>query len=276
LALIEEVLVPVYLHHRYQVDAAASVLGGVDYIYAIRGDGREPFRFVSGDGQRDALQALLTTIRPSELVLPRALIAQLPPRPAGYGRHRELFPRYTGAMFDVVTPAVVAANHTISQVLSGDRAARMVEQHALDPSLPGLNEVIEQLFAATFDARANDAYEAEVKRAVERLVIDNLMSLAARASMPQVKAIALHHLDRRSSALARTLASADGDAQEAEASELAHRSMLARDVGRFLEDPTTANLPSGAPGAPPGAPIDPGMDWLGVFGPPCSWWELDR
>src|SRR5690606_41851054 len=40
MATIEEVLVPLYLHHRYQIDAAASVVGGLDYNYALRGDGR--------------------------------------------------------------------------------------------------------------------------------------------------------------------------------------------------------------------------------------------
>lgn len=275
LALLEELLVPVYLHHRYQVDAAASVVGGQHYIYALRGDGREPYRFASAAEQRGALDALFTTLHPSQLVLPRQLVAQLPPRPAGYGRHRELFPRYTGATFDVVTPAVVAANHTLSTVLSPARAARVVQQHALDPSLPGLNEVIERLFAATFDARVTDAYEAEVKRVVERLVIDNLMALAARANMPQVKAIALHHLERRSKELASTLASANGEAEQAEDAELAHRSMLARDVDRFLEKPDTDNLSFSVPGIPPGAPIDAGMDWLGVLEPPCWVWDMD-
>jgi hypothetical protein len=273
---MEELLVPVYLHHRYQVEAAASVLGGQHYIYAIRGDGREPTRHASAAEQRSALDALFTTLRPSELTLPRPLLAKLPPRPSGFGSHRELFPRYTGSTFDVITPAVVAANLTISMMLNPDRAARVVQQHAVDPSLPGLNEVIERLFAATFDARAADAYEAEVKRAVEKLVIDNLMSLAARAEMPQVKAIALHHLDLRSSELARMVASASqSDPEEAETAEAAHRSMLARDVSRFLENPVVASLPAGIPAIPPGAPIDPGMDWLGVFGPPCSMWGLD-
>ena len=50
MATIEEVLVPLYLHHRYQVEAAASSLGGIYYIYAMRGDGREPVRLASGGG----------------------------------------------------------------------------------------------------------------------------------------------------------------------------------------------------------------------------------
>jgi hypothetical protein len=274
MALMEELLVPVYLHHRYSVESTASVLGGQHYIYAFRGDGREPTQYASGTEQRGALDALLRTLQPSELTIPRPLLAKLPPRPSGYGEHRELFPSYTGSTFDVITPAVVAANLTLSMMLNPDRAARVVQQHAVDPSLPGLNEVIERLFAATFDARAADPYEAEVKRAVEKLVLDNLMALAARAEMPQVKAIALHQLDLRSSALARTVASTNGGAQEADIDAAAHRSMLARDVARFLENPVLASLPPAVPGMPPGAPIDPGMDWLGVFAPPCSFLEL--
>jgi hypothetical protein len=278
MALMEEVLVPLYLHHRYQVEAAASVVGGQHYIYAIRGDGREPTRWASATEQRGALDALFTTIKPSELTLPRALLSKLPPRPSGYEAHRELFPRYTGLTFDVIMPAVVASNLTISMLLSPERAARIVEQHAVDPTLPGLNEVIERLYAASFDVRAADAYEAEVKRAVERLVIENLMNLAARAPMPQVKAIALHQLDLRSSQLARVVASnsQQSSPDEAETAEAAHRSTLARDVARFLEEPVVASLPPGVLAIPPGAPIDPGMDWLGVFAPPCTFWEFDR
>jgi hypothetical protein len=290
MALMEELLVPVYLHHRYQVEATASVIGGQHYVYSMRGDGRQPTRWASSTEQRSALDALLTTLAPAELSLPRTLIAQMPPRPSGYGMHRELFPRNTGLTFDVITPAVVAANHTLSMLLSPERAARVVEQHAVDPSLPGLNEVIERVLAATFQAATADPYEAEVKRAVEKVAIDNLMALAARAEMPQVKAIALYHLDRRSSELARTVASAGNGSgasvgSEADVAEAAHRSMLAREVGKFLDNPVAASLPptlAAAAAIPPGAPIDPGMDWLGVFArlgalaPPCVFWEFDR
>ena len=63
--------------------------------------------------------------------------AKIPPRPSGYGNTRELFPRYTGQMFDAITPAVVASDMTVGYLLSDTRAARLVEQHALDPALPG-------------------------------------------------------------------------------------------------------------------------------------------
>ena len=70
MATIEEALVPLYLHHRYQVDAAASALGGMHYIYAMRGDGREPVRAVPASEQRAALDALMSTINPSVLQFP--------------------------------------------------------------------------------------------------------------------------------------------------------------------------------------------------------------
>ena len=72
-----------------------------------------------------------------------ALLATLPPRPPGFGRTREMFPRYTGSTFDAITPAVVAANHVVSNILNAQRAARLVEQNAIDPSLPGLTTVLD-------------------------------------------------------------------------------------------------------------------------------------
>ena len=124
------------------------------YIYTFRGDGRTPVEPVSATDQRAAIQALLATLAPSALAVPRTVLASLPPRPSGYGRTRELFPRYTGVMFDAISPAVVASDHTISELLEPARAARLVEQHALDPALPGLEEVIAGTLAATGPMRA--------------------------------------------------------------------------------------------------------------------------
>ena len=38
MATLEEVLAPVYLFHRYQVEAAACCLGGLYYNHTLRGD----------------------------------------------------------------------------------------------------------------------------------------------------------------------------------------------------------------------------------------------
>ncbi|MCH7683219.1 MAG: zinc-dependent metalloprotease [Gemmatimonadetes bacterium] len=276
LATMEEVLVPLYMHHRYQVEAAASALGGMHYIYALRGDGREPVRPVPAGEQRAALQALLATLQPSALVLPRTLLDKLPPRPPGYGRTRELFPRYTGLMFDAITPAVVAADHVVANILNPQRAARLVEQSALDPSLPGLDAVLDELFAATFDVTQTDPYEAEVARAVERVVIDRLMGLGGNASMPQVRAIATMRLERMMEQLTDRVRTdrLRNQPTEADWGNAAHFNLLARDIARFLERPATEVSRPATMTAPPGAPIgEPAMDWLKRIEPVCSWWD---
>lgn len=264
MAQLEETLVPLYLHHRYQVEAAASVLGGIHYIYAIRGDGRVPFRRASGPEQRAALSALMRALTPATLALSDALLQLIPPRPPGYGSTRELFPRYTGGAFDAVTPAVVAAQHVVANILASERAARLVEQHALDPSLPGLDEVIDTLVAASFNAVARTPYQAEIKRAIERVVIDQLMDAAGNAAMPQVRALATYALQRRVTVLAQSTA--------ADVATRASSALLLSDIRRFLSRPSTPAARAASVDVPPGAPIgEPAMEWLLLVPPPCSW-----
>ena len=264
MAQIEETLVPLYLHHRYQVEAAASVLGGIHYIYAIRGDGRQPFRRASGSEQRGALGALMRALTPATLALPDALLQLIPPRPPGYGNTRELFPRYTGGAFDAVTPAVVAAQHVVTNILNPERAARLVEQHALDPSLPGLNEVIDTLVAASFNSAVRTPYQGEIKRAVERVLVDQLMEIAGNAAMPQVRALATYALQQRVTALAPAAA--------ADVATRANAALLVSDIRRFLSRPATPAPRAATVDVPPGAPIgEPAMEWLRLVPPPCSW-----
>ena len=147
MATIEEVLVPLYLHHRYQVDATASAVGGIYYIYAMRGDGREPVKPVPAAEQRAALDALIDDAQAVGAGAARELRRRRsPPRPSGYGSTRELFPRYTGP--DVRRDHAGGRRRRPDprlSILSDTRAARLVEQHALDPTLPGLDDVIDRL-----------------------------------------------------------------------------------------------------------------------------------
>ena len=261
MATMEEALVPLYMYHRYAVEAAASALAGQDYIYSFRGDGRTPTRWVPASDQRAALQSLVATLKPSELALPKTALTKIPPRPAGWGRHRELFARYTGDAFDPVSPASIAADVTIGFILQPDRAARMVAQHAVDPSLPGLTEVIDALRTATFRAAAANPYEEEIRRATERALVERLMWLAGAAPMPQVRA-------ETSAALSKMTGLVSPGAADAAAYAL-----MAADIKRFLERPIDPIRTPTTYDAPPGAPIgDAGMDWLTS----PSWCAWDR
>jgi hypothetical protein len=260
MATVEEPLVPIYMYHRYAVESTASMVAGQDFIYAMRGDGRMPVKWETAANQRKALDSLAATLKPSELTVPKQVLEVIPPRPPGFGMHRELFPRTTGDGFDPISPATIAADVTIGFTLQLDRAARMVAQHAMDPALPGLEDVIDRLTQATFDAPAATPYEQEVRRAEERVLVDRVIWLATGASNAQVRAIASLKLGRLAARLrtpgTRSLA------------DEAQHSLLAADIKRFLERPADPMRAMPAPSAPPGAPIgESPMDWLA----PAPW-----
>ena len=157
MATIEEPLVPIFMYHRYSVESAASMVGG--HRLHLRDARRRAHAREMGAGGGSA-QGARRAGQHAEAVGADGAEADaraIPPRPPGFGRHRELFPRTTGDGFDPLSPATVAADVTIGFVLELDRAARMVAQHAVDPSLPGLEEVIDRLTKAIFDAPGRDA-----------------------------------------------------------------------------------------------------------------------
>ncbi|HEX9895628.1 MAG TPA: zinc-dependent metalloprotease, partial [Gemmatimonadales bacterium] len=249
LALLEEALVPLYLHHRYQVEAAVKLVGGQSYGYALRGDGQEPVRAVPAPVQEQALRAVLGTLRASELKIPERLLQILPPRPAGFDATRELFDRETGPVFDAIRPAASAADLVASLLLDETRAARLVQQHALDPSLPGLEDVIDRILGSVFTPTAGDAYESEIQRAIQRVVVERVMDLAAAAGMSQVRAIAAFKLEELRGRLAGATPPVTA------VPERAHRQLLASDIRHFQERDWTREGRPRAPVIPPGSPI---------------------
>ena len=260
LATMEEALVPLYLHHRYQAEATTKVVAGQYYSYAMRGDGQEPLRPVPASEQTQAMDALLRTLDPAELAIPRSILETLPPRPFRYGPHQELFNRQTGLVFDAVAPAAAAADMTLSFLLHPERASRMVQQKALDSTLPGLDDIIHATTQALFEPSFRDGYEAEINRAVERVFVDRLIALAGQVPMAQVRAIA-------SRALLGIRNHAEEGAPNKTGADQAHYFLIQQDIERFFKRPYEAVPTPQAPAVPPGSPIgDPGMGWF-------SWWN---
>lgn len=198
LATLEEVLVPLYLFHRYQAEAAAKVVGGMRYTYALRGDGQEPLAFVAGDVQRKALAELLKTLSPSVLALPPSVQKLIPPRPFGYrANYREVFEGSTGLTFDQLAPAAAAADLTLSLLLHPERAARLEAHHAVEASLPDFTEVVTALLDATWRSGKATGYAGAVQEVVNQQVLDRLLKLATNATATAgVRAIAGYELSR--------------------------------------------------------------------------------
>src|ERR1700686_1625806 len=198
LATLEDVLVPIYMLHRYQVEAASKLVGGMDYTFALRGDGEIPTQIVAPAEQRRALAAVLATLKPEVLALPESLLKMIPPRPPQYERGREHFKIRTSPAFDALAPAEAAAQHTLQFLFNPERAARLVEFHARNAANPGLEEVLNSVLKATWESPRAEGYAGEIANVVDDVVLYDLMTLAAneRAS-DEVRATAslrLHEL----------------------------------------------------------------------------------
>ncbi|HZW59439.1 MAG TPA: zinc-dependent metalloprotease, partial [Woeseiaceae bacterium] len=250
LAAVEDVLVPIYLLHRYQLQAVGKLLGGQYFTYALKGDGQTAVRPVDGDRQRAALGALLATFEPALLRLPDGLLELLPARPPGHARTRESFPAATGITFDPLGPARSAMALTLEVLLEPSRAARMVAGHARDTSQPGFGELCDALLNATWYADRARGLEAEIQRAGNMLALEGLMRLATdEAAADQVRAIALDTVDVLDEWLAaRTFA---GDAWRA------HYRLARARIARMHDDPASVRALPAVP-IPPGSPIGDG------------------
>jgi hypothetical protein len=264
MATLEDVLAPLYMYHRYQVEAAAKLVGGEDYTFSLRGQGDRNPQIVAPEEQRRALTTVLNTLKPESLALPESLLRLIPPRPPGYPRTREDFRIRTAPNFDALAPAEAFANHVCDFLLNQERAARLVEYHARDPRYPGFDEVLDKIIAATWKTPSGNGYNAEIQRTVNMVVLLDLMSLASgeRASN-QVRAIAESRL-----ALLKDWLTSQRNLTRDE-NQQAFMSYAANQIKRFQEDPKKLNLSK--PNEPPdGQPI--GTDWWEVADRDwCDW-----
>ncbi|PYQ66489.1 MAG: peptidase [Acidobacteria bacterium] len=266
LALLQEVLVPLYFHHRYQLEAASKVVGGLQYTFALRGDGQPPSRPVDGAEQRKALAAILEVLSPETLDLPDSIIKLLLPRPDEYNPNEEMFAGLTSPTFDPLSAAATGADMAVRLLLRPERTARLVDFHRRDPSLPGLEEVLKGMADRLFGGVAPKSERlAEVRRTEQWVLVRRLIDLSRD---PQAAPGVRSRVDAELRSLAGRMGKKEGSGAEA-----AHRAFLAREIERYLdrrevEDPAKRPEP---PAPPPGQPIGmPDDGLLGGLGD-CSW-----
>ncbi len=201
LAKLNDKLVPLYLLDRYQTEAAAKLIGGLDYRYALRGDGQLITQVVAADAQRKALTATLKTLSPETLTLPEPLLRMLPPRPPGLPATRETFASSTGLTFDPIAAAESSADLTLALLFNPQRASRLVEYHARDAGSPSLAEVIDATLAVNYPAMDRqgqpEPLAAAVQQAVYMRTVEALLTLAANPSASaEARAIAIGRLNQ--------------------------------------------------------------------------------
>ena len=265
MATLEDVLVPLYMHHRYQVEAVAKLIGGEDYTFSVRGKGDKNPEIISPQEQKRALYAVLETLKPHNLRLPESLLRIIPPRPPGYQRTREDFRIRTAPTFDALAPAEAYANHVCDFLFNPERAARIVEFNARKGAeYPTLDTVFDKILTETFRASVQSGYDGEIQRTVNAVVLNELMTLAANERASNiVRAIAELKLDELKD-WAASQANATRDRNQR-----AFLLYTANQIKRFQGDPKKMNLTK--PNDPPdGQPI--GTDWWAMMERDwCDW-----
>ena len=249
---LEEALVPMYLFHRYQIEGAAKMLGGLNYSFAVKNDGQVVTEMISPESQQKALDALLNTISPEALSLPENLLQKIPPRAFGYPRTRETFKVRTGVTFDALSITETAANMTLRFLLHPERASRLVEFNSRNNDQPGLGDVIDELNNSTWKGARSSGYQAEIQRVVEKLAMYHLIALARNdKASEQARAIAMFKLEELAGWINRQSRTVrDGD-------HLAHLKYCKRQIDNFLSNPESQDI--NVPISPPdGSPIGDG------------------
>jgi hypothetical protein len=248
MATLEEVLVPAYLLHRYQVEAAAKSLGGLYFTHAIKNDGQIVTKMVDPDEQWKAFDALMNTITPDALALPETLISKIPPRPSGFPGSLETFSGHTGPTFDPLGVAESAANTTLAALLNPARAARLVEYNARDPRQPGLLSVLDKLIEHTWKAPKAAGYKGELQTLVNNLTLKNLLTLASDPDASEsVRGQAFLKIDELKQYLSSNMAASQPLQKANMLFGLAQISEFGKNPDKFL--------PAAAFDMPPGAPI---------------------
>ncbi|NNE48158.1 MAG: DUF5117 domain-containing protein [Rhodothermales bacterium] len=256
LALQEEVLVPLYLHNRYQLAATSKLIGGMYYQHAARGEETAQMTVVSAAVQREALRTILQTLQPAALRVPSQLRLSIAPRPPGYPQTRELFSSRTTYAFNSYLPVELLATITFDLLLNPHRTTRLVHQHDFDGETPGLTEVLRQVAAEVWSepVTAND-YDAEIERVVQQVWLDALITSSEDATTP---AAVRARLQRAIQELRAWIEENPGSDDET----VSHREYVGHVIGRHLAK-DRGSAPAGRRvRIPPGSPI--GSDYEGA------------
>ena len=245
---LRRMIVPVYLFHRYEVDSVAKSVGGVDFGYAVLGDGAPPPSPVDGAAQRRALAALLSTLEPEVLDLPDRLIADLSVGRDGTPDHAydiEVFGQEPEPIFDVATAARAAIDITLDDLLEPSRLERVADQGGRIPGALGLPELLDRTVDEAFGVSSGPARLTPLRRLVRRSLVVKLSAIVeADRTPPAVRTAVNAALARLSDRLAKTSAGSTADAA------------FDREMGALIKTPGLAAAAVRHVSAPPpGMPI---------------------
>ena len=242
LATIEETLVPIYLLHRFQIQAVGKLIGGQYFNYRLRADGQADARLVAVARQQQAIDALLATLDPAVLSLPQSLVDAITPRVPNNPKSRETFAGTTGMNFDALAPARSSVALTLQVLLDPSRAARLERAGSI-----GFDAIAQGILSASWYAEPGSGIEAAIQRQTNMQILYGLMALAFdEGADGDVRA-------RAYAAVAELQEWLSGRSSRDRASR-AHYRFAEQEIRRLMDNPDAIEqlIP---PTVPPGSPI---------------------
>jgi len=193
---LQDIIVPIYLLHRYQSEAVVKLIGGVDYDYAVKGNIKYEIKTIDKIKQREALNNFVQLLTPEKLKFPNNLRKILFPKAFGSKITRENFLTQTGVVFDFIGSANTLSDNLLELLLNPERASRLIQQSGFEVSQLSLEEVLESLFAISFKKRYSNNHNRQINEVVKHNVLKNIFSLAQNPkAYPETKAIVFSKLE---------------------------------------------------------------------------------
>ena len=171
---IEDILVPIYMLHRYQIESAAKAIGGVDYLYFVKNKNNDKVKFVDSKLQKESLKSLLNVLNPKNLVLPTNLIQILSPRSFRNPRTRENFESNTGVTFDYINASSSIINHTLTFLMNPERINRIYQQNMFGENILMLDDYLTIISNSIFSNKRMSPYESSINKNTSSLFLDHL------------------------------------------------------------------------------------------------------
>ncbi len=236
---LEDVLVPVYNYHRYQLEAVCKLIGGMDYSYSVRGDKQQTPKVLPNGIQTAALTAAIECLDPSVLALPESILTLIPPRPPEYYGIGELMPKRAGAIVDPLAAAESLTNYELSFLFNPQRANRLVGFKSRFGTI-GFDNVVESVLQATWYAKAQKGLNGQIQLQTQQMVVTFLLGLnQSEQANYAVKSIAYSQLQKIKEYCKTKLTGDDATHYEFVIERIEHPKDIAL--------PTHREMPPGAP-----------------------------
>ncbi|RYV04236.1 metalloprotease [Shewanella sp. OPT22] len=239
-----DAFVPMYLMSRFQIQAAAKWIGGVDY----RTEEGSSWQFVPAKKQQQALDALIDVLEPKQLQIPSELLHLFIPKSGDYRATRESFASSLGNLADETGMAEVLSRHVVKNLLQPARLNRVNQSATKDSRQLSVAALLEQLTKATLLKKRNSTNTQAIWMRTNAVVIDELLaSLHNPKTSQEVKSVIAKKLSYLEDKL-------ESRAKRANDSQEAHYFWIAEGINKGLEEKTFRLIEKPLP-MPPGSPI---------------------